>query len=301
MKEINYKDALIIVTGIGYKKAIRIFSKSKTADILSVNGVNYKLNIGAVTAKLLAQRGARVCMVARNEEALSYIKKHICEETNCKQDYVSFACVDLLDQKAVKSLVRSLGKESAVWLVHSVGLGSQAYSVNGDNPYLPFTQINPDLVTKEFEAPVRSLLLLVQNLEPKIAKQIETRIVVITSMSGIRPYMYGYSHASAKAGLHNAVRSLSLELNYKYKSVYLSEILPGIVDTGLYDSEEVIKSVQKIGETFGFSGKKKYNANNFPLMPPSSVAEAVVLALTSKAQILSINMVAHGQFPHMGG
>jgi short-subunit dehydrogenase len=141
---------------------------------------------------------------------------------------------------------------------------------------------------------------MVQNFEPIFQRGEETRIVVVTSMSGIRPYMYGYSHASAKAGIHHAVRSLTLELSYRYKSVYITEILPGIVDTGLYDSEEVIKSVREIGKTFGFFGENEYNQGNFPLMPPSAVAEAIVLALQSGAHILSINIVAHGQFVNIG-
>lgn len=86
MKKVNYKDALIIITGVGYKKANRIFGKRETADILSVSGVDHKLNIGAATAKLLVERGARVCMVARHEEALStlrsiYLKKLIVSRT----------------------------------------------------------------------------------------------------------------------------------------------------------------------------------------------------------------------------
>lgn len=301
MEENKFKNILVIVTGVGYRKAKRIFDHGNTTELLPINGIDYKINIGTATAKLLSEKGAQVCLVARNKQALSHIKEYIHKETNCKPENIFYKSVDLLDNVSVKKFISSLKSERPIWLVHSVGLGSQAYAINGDNPYLPFTKLSSDVVVREFEVPVKSLLLMIQNLEPIIKQQKETRIAVVTSMSGIRPYMYGYSHASAKAGVHNAVRSLSLELSYKYKSVYLTEILPGIVDTGLYDSEEVIKSVQEIGETFGFSGKKKYNANNFPLMPPSSVAEAVVLALTSKAQILSINMVAHGQFPHMGG
>ncbi len=300
MKKYQLKEVCVIVAGVGYKKANRFFHGGKTCELINIDGVSYKINIGAATAKLLAKRGAKICMVSRNEQALSHIKEYICRETNCNPENVFYRNVGLTDEKSVTEFIASLDKARPIWLVHSIGLGAQAYTINGDNPYLPFTKIPPDVVVKEFEVPVKSLLLLVKYLEPIFKQQEETRIVVITSMSGIRPYMCGYSHASAKAGIHHAVRSLCLEFSSRYKSVYVTEILPGIVDTGLYDSEEVIKSVQEIGETFGFFGDKKYTVENFPLMPPSSVAEAVTLALESDAHILSINMVAHDQFPNMG-
>jgi len=300
MDKHKLKYVLIIVTGVGYKKANRIFHAGRTCELVQIEGVNYKVNIGAATAKLIAKTGAKICMVARNEQALFRLKEYICREINCDPGNVSYCNLDLLDENSVKDFISSLEKNRPIWLVHSIGLGAQAYTVNGDNPYLPFTKISPDVVIKEFEIPVKSLLLLTKNLEPIFRQQKETRIVVVTSMSGIRPYMYGYSHASAKAGIHHAVRSLTLELIYRYKSIYVTEILPGIVDTGLYDSEEVIKAVQEIGETFGFFENKKYNEKNFPLMSPSSVAEAIVLALQSDAHFLSINMVAHGQFVNMG-
>ena len=263
MKKYKLTDVLIIVSGAGYKKANRIFRGGETCEILRIEGVNYKINIGTATAKLLAKIGARICIIGRNGQALSQIKKYILNETNCTPENISYWNLDLLNETAVKEFITSLDKSRPIWLVHSIGLGAQAYAINGENPYLPFTQIPADVVVKEFEVPVKSLLLLAQNLESRFREQDETRIVVVTSMSGIRPYIYGYSHASAKAGIHHAVRSLSLELSHRYKSVYVTEILPGIVDTGLYDSEEVIESVKEIGESFGFFGEKKYGNENF--------------------------------------
>jgi len=300
MNSYGLGNVLVIVSGVGYKKVNRIFGSEETSELIRIDGVNYKINVGAATAKTLAREGAKVCMVARREERLSNLRRYICDQTKCNSNNIFYRSVDLLDEKSVSAFVASLPEDRPIWVVHSIGLGSQVYSINGDNPYLPFEKTPADVVVKEFEVPVKSLLLLVQSLEHTFQKQEETRVVVVTSMSGIRPYMYGYSHASAKAGIHHAVRSLSLELSRRYKSVYVSEILPGIVDTGLYDSKEVIKSVQEIGETFGFSGEKKYTEESFPLMPPSSVAEAIVLALQSDAHILSINMVAHGQFTNIG-
>lgn len=295
-----FEEPVVIVCGVGYKEAQRIWHSPASSEIVELNGINCKLNIGAATAKALAKVGTHVCMVSTNEDKLEILKQHICDETKCDPANIFYYATDLRNERSVRKLVASLDKNRPVWLVHSIGLSSGMYNVQSDNPYLPFKDISADLMVREFEVPVRSLLLLVQCLEPFLKKQEETRIVVVTSMSSTRPFMYGYSHAGAKAGIHQAVRSLSLELSHRYNSVYVSEILPGIVDTGMYDSEEVIQSVREIGESFGFFGKAAYSAENFPLMPPSSVAEAVLLVLRSNAHILSIDLVAKGQFLNSG-
>lgn len=300
MNKYKLKDILVIVTGTGYKEVKRIFHNGKTCDLIEIKTKKYKLNVGAAIAKVLAETGAKVCMISRTEEKLCNLKHYICAKTVCKPNDITYQVLDLLNKQLVEEFVKKLDKGLTVWLVHSVGLGAQAYKLKNDNPYLPFNETSPDLPTKEFDTVVKSLLIMVQNLLPIFKKQEETRIVVVSSMSGIRPYMYGYSHASAKAGIHHAVRSLALELSYLYKSIYVTEILPGIVNTGLYDSESVIKAVGDIGESFGFFGEKRYNEKNFPLIPPSAVAESVLLALQSNAHILSINMVGLGQFPNMG-
>lgn len=293
------KNICVLVTGAGYKEAKRKFPNN-TAEIIKINGKEYKLNTGAVTAKLLVRNGFKVVMISRTKEVLANIKTHIIKETKCDPSIISYHAIDLLDENLIKQLIASLNKKETIWLVHSVGLGSQAYSLKGDNPYLPFTEITPEILIKEFEVPVKSLLLLIQNLLPIFKKQKETRIVIVNSMSAIRPYIYGYSHSSAKGGYHNAIRSLSLELSLLYKSIYITEILPGIVDTGLYDSNEVIKSVKEIAKTFGFYGKKEYNEKNFPLTSPSEIAKAILLSLELKAHVLSINIVAKDQFINMG-
>jgi len=302
MPKLKLQDVCTIIAGVGYKEAQRIFRQGETCEIVEIEGKKYKINTGAATAKLIAKKGGKVIMLARNEKALYQIREYILQETNCSPDLVTYRVLDILDEQKIKEFTHYLSQNEKrpIWLVYSIGLGAQAYSLQGDNPYLPFTDIPPEIVVKEFEVPVKGLLLLTQNLLPIFTKQEETRIVVVTSMSGIRPYMYGYSHASAKAGIHHAVRSLALEMSYRYGNIYVSEVLPGIIDTGLYDSANVIKAVQEIGETFGFFGEKKYNEDNFPLMPPSAVAEAIALVLESDAHILSINMVARGQFVNQG-
>jgi short-subunit dehydrogenase len=132
---------------------------------------------------------------------------------------------------------------------------------------------------------------MTQSLLPIFKNQNESRLVIVSSMSSVRSVPFGFSHTSAKAGLHNASRSLALELNKS--KIYVSEVMPGAVDTGLYDNEIVRKRIIEMAKMFG------YSYDEIPMMPPSSVADAVKICLESKSHILTINMVAQGQWPNL--
>jgi short-subunit dehydrogenase len=300
MNKHNLKDILVVVTGVGYKESKRIFSRSEPSDMIEIEERKFKLNIGAATARYFADVGADVCMVSGTEEKLFNIKEHICEHTQCNSRKIAYHVADLTNSDDVERVFKSLSKSKPIWLVHCVGMGSQNYVVKNDNPYLSFDEIPENLVVKEFEVTVTSLLIILKNMRPLFKTQAETRIAVVTSMSAIRPFAYGFSHTAAKAGAHNAVRSICLELSLNYKSVYITEILPGMVDTGLYDTDEVIESIEKISETFGFFGDKAYKNHDLAVMPPSSVAESIGMAFSSKAHILSVNLVGQGQITNMG-
>jgi len=284
----NLVNKIVLITGTGYK----IIDKGckKIENIFEHNVV--KANIGAWVAKVLSESGFEVWMISKTEKKLEILSRSI--KKNSSKAKVRFSVINIMDPIKVKNLVENLPEEKEIFLVHSAGLSSDSYNVPFDNPYLSIEDTSLDLPSLEYDCVVRSLLILVQSLLPRFKKQKETRIVVNTSMSGIRAVPFGYSHSSAKAGLHQAVRSMTLELN-KY-GIYISEILPGAVNTGLYDSYHVQDAVIKMGKYFGYD----YDYNKIPQMHPKEVAEAVKLCLLSGSHILSINMVAKGQWPNMG-
>ncbi len=298
-KEHPYRNTMVIVSGVGCRKAERIFDQ-KTHDPILLDGITYKMNIGASIAKLLAVAGARIFMLARNEASLEAVHNHIVKLEGVDSSNLTYCAIDLLEKKRVYKLLEGVSSSERIWLVHSVGLGSENYSDTHGNPYLPFHELNSDLLSLEYELPVKSLLHLIAPLKRRFDNQDCSKLVVVSSMSGIRPYIYGFSHAAAKAGLHHAIRSLGLELSYSNPRIHVSEILPGIVDTGLYDSPEVIDAVSHIAESFGYTGSRKLTEHNFPLMSPKDVASAIHYCLTTKSHVLSMNLIPPGQFVNQG-
>lgn len=277
----------VLILGVGYRASPDTVLET---NIYETSGI--KPNLGAASALQIARAGYHVVLAAKTARKLERVRESILHYI--PQADILTHPVDILNRESVTNLCRSMPDDLEIDLVQSAGLSAGGYILPDDNPYLPVQDIPPDLPTIEFDVVVRGLLNVVQAFLPKWRAQSETRFVVIASMSGIRAYPLGYAHASAKAGLHHAVRSLTLEVT-KHR-IYVSEVNPGIADTGLYDPPAVRAAVTNIGLEFGYD----YRGSELPQMPPIAIADAVVLCLTSPAHILSIDAVAQGQFPHHG-
>ena len=274
----------IIISGCGFRtNSINELSNNifKSEDV--------KINIGTAAAYTLASSGYNLILISRTRAKLNLIKKSLLEFFPDVK--ITVCALDLLSADEVYRFVASLNKENEYAYVHSAGLSSGTYHLKDDNPYLFAEETPIELPTIEFESVVKSLLIIIKNLLPTFRKQKESRIVVVSSMSSVRAVPLGFSHTSAKAGLHNATRSLSLELNKE--NIFVSEVMPGAVDTGMYDNKIVQSRVFEMGKMFGYDYKE------VPMMPPSAVADAIKLCLESKSHILSINMVGQGQWPNL--
>lgn len=294
----NLKDKRIIITGVGYKPLEKTFYHRITSrplhNPLFVNDQECKLNIGAAVALALAAEGATIHIVSRTEEKLKNIKLHICEVTGCDKSKVEYCVCDIANKKEVNKFVKSLPKDKTIYWVQSVGLGAGSYKLPGDNVYLLFKDVPEELPSKEADIVLRSTLLMMQALYPIFKKQKETRIVGISSMSAIRSYPGGYSHTAAKAAIHMALRTLAIEL--EHDNIFVTEVMPGIIDTGMYDKVGVIEAIKRMQKEHN----RPYKNAQIPLAPPSSVADLVVTALKSTGHCLDLRIIGHKQWPWDG-
>ena len=280
------QNKIIIISGCGFK----IKGNDSSLNNENVfNNSNVKINIGTATALALAEAGYNLILLSKTDRKLNVIRQSILDKYPNVD--IKIKPIDLLNEALVKEFTSALKLSEEYDYVHCSGISSGSFKLKDDNPYLSVEDTPIDLPTIEFEAVVKSLLIMIQNLLPFFKRQSETRIVVVSSMSSVRSVPFGFSHTSAKAGLHNASRSLALELNKL--NIFVSEVMPGAVDTGMYDNEIVKKKIIEMGKMFG------YSYDDIPMMPPSAVAESVRMCLESKSHILSINMVAQGQWPNL--
>ncbi len=281
----------VLVTGVGLKPVQHIFTDITTGlpshTSIYVAKQEHKANIGAAVAFECARAGAVVHLVARTERNLCLVQQWIEKEISGAR--VEYSVVDLNEVDSVAKMVAAIPDDLPLYWVQSVGLGGGTVKVKDDNPYLLIEDIPPELVDAELTV-LKNTVTLLQQLLPRFRQQKETRICLVSSMSAIRSVISGSMHMAAKGAISRFANAAMIELDKD--RIFITDVRPGGVDTGLYDSALVQKTVSAIVKGYGYDDCK--------FMPPSSVGKMIVSILTSEAHVTSVNMVARGQWPHEG-
>ncbi len=297
------KKKRIIITGCGLKPAKQNFkditSGENSHDSVKINGKEMKLNIGAATAFILAANGATVHMVSRTEEKLAELKKQIIKICKVPEKNIEYSAVDLFNEAMIKNFVKKLSKTKPIGWVQSIGLGAGAYKLKNDNPYLHIEEIPAELLEKEATIVLKGTHLLMKELIPVFKKQnklfkTETKIVIISSMSAVRGYTHGGTHCAAKGAISRYANSAMLD--FWKDNIYVTDIRPGAVDTGMYDNKTVQNAILKVDKEYG----NFWNKSGITLAPPTSVGNIINTILTIPAHVTSLNLVSKGQFPNEG-
>ena len=165
-------------------------------------------------------------------------------------------------------------------------------------PYLYIEDIPLELLEQETRTVLRGTHNLLTKLLPIFREQkkngvTENRIAIVSSMSAIRGYSRGGAHSAAKGAISRYTNSAMLDL-WK-DNIFVTDIRPGAIDTGMYDNVAVQNAVYEISDEYNGQHRQR-----FALAPPISVGYAALSAFTSPAHITSINLVAQGQFPNEG-
>lgn len=293
-KSVNTLKKIILVTGVGIKPIKHIFKDITTGEPSHTSilhaGTEYKANIGAATAFELCREQNQVIIIGRTEEKLKIVKNWI--RSNLPQSSIEYACVDLSNKISVRNFIATLPHNKEVSWVQCVGLGGGTVQIKDDNPYLSIDKISAELIEAEMTV-LRDTLYFLQALLPKLKKQKESRICIVSSMSAIRSIPNGSIHNAAKGAISRFANAAMIELNDK--NIFITDVRPGGVDTGLYDSKIIQKSIIPMARSYGTNWDK-----NIRLAPPSSVGKVIAGILKSEAHITSVNLVARGQFPHEG-
>ena len=306
MSQLSLSGIRVLITGVGIKPVAHVFHDLITGrpTHLAINHgeQEYKANIGAATALACARAGAVIHLLARTESNLTIVRDWILGQI--PETAIELAAVDLNDRPALDQWVGSLPSDLSLYWVQSVGLGAGTVHLKNDNPYLPITDINADVVEAELSV-MRNTLTLLQLLLPRLRPRLYNRakVCMVSSMSAIRSYPNGGVHCAAKGAISRFANAAMIEL--APERIYITDVRPGAVDTGLYDPEEVRRAVIDIAASYGYDWSAREDhwsarLGGLRLVSPSAVAEAIVMALASTGHITSINLVAQGQWPHEG-
>ena len=297
MENSPLKDKLVILTGVGLKPVNHVFrditTDAPSHTLVSVDGNEYKANIGAATAYELCKAGAAVHMLARTEKNLEIVLKWI--KNDLPNSKIFYSPLDLKDETQVNNFINALPKDRTIYWVQCVGLGGGTVTVKDDNPYLAIKDISSELVEAEMTV-LEDTVAFLQKLLPVFKNQKETRVVIVSSMSAIRSVPGGAIHNAAKGAISRFANAAMIELGKD--GIFITDVRPGGVDTGMYDTNAVQESIRSMATSYGYDWSEANGG--LRLAPPSSIGKAVTAVLSSEAHITSLNLVARGQWPHEG-
>jgi len=173
--------------------------------------------VGAAAARLFAEAGANLMLVARNKKNLDVIA----EELRAKTRVEVFA-MDVSDAEACVNLFKKTAFEfgSINVLVNNAG-----YHKRGNVEDVDATDLGR-MIDVNLKAPV----MLSRISLPYLREAGEAAIINVGSLAGRAPIPGSASYAASKAGLRSFTYALGMEL--ADSNIKLAVVSPGPIDTG---------------------------------------------------------------------
>ncbi|ALK32488.1 SDR family oxidoreductase [Burkholderia plantarii] len=208
--------------------------------------------IGAVTARYLADRGARVAVAARRKDRLEQLVAGIVSSGGSARSYALDVTAKAEVEAVVAATVADFGRIDV--LVNNAGL----------MPIRPMIEVNTDEWDAMIDVNIKGTLYGIAAVLPRFAAQGGGHIINLSSVAGIKVFAPG---GTVYSGTKFAVRAISEGLRQEVGgSVRVTSIEPGAVESELKHST---------------SGTAKDTVLDFYKLaiPTESVARAIAFAI----------------------
>lgn len=191
--------------------------------------------VGHACARELLLEGARVALVARDENRLEAARKALAEETGGEVMAVS---TELRSNEAVEAMAKKVASE---WGRIDILVNSAATVLPAD-----FMALTEDEFTKIFEHKLNGYARCIRHILPGMLEQSWGRIVNLSGLAARQPHV-----TTIPVNLNNtSVLSLSKSLATQYasKGVLINAVVPHIINTDRQD-ETMAKWAKLTGQT----------------------------------------------------
>jgi NAD(P)-dependent dehydrogenase (short-subunit alcohol dehydrogenase family) len=186
--------------------------------------------IGRATAHLLSQLGAKVVLLARNEERLQHTLAGLAGSGHSKYVFDLSSSAD-----EIPLLLKKIAQEQGplAGLFHAAGI-----SVT-----LPLRIVKEKHIDQVFAASIKAALMLTKGFCQASVSATGGSIVLMSSVYGVRGNRGLSVYSASKAAVDGAVRSLAVEL--AGKGIRLNSIIAGAVQTEMH--AEIISKLNEAG------------------------------------------------------
>jgi NADP-dependent 3-hydroxy acid dehydrogenase YdfG len=175
--------------------------------------------IGAASAEIFAQAGAKLILVARRQERLAKIASDLQDKYSCQVHQIT---LDVRDRSQIKDTLAVIPPE---WSDIDVLINNAGLSRGLDKLY----QGSIDDWEEMIDTNIKGLLYVTRSLVPKMVQRNRGHIVNIGSIAGHQTYPGGNVYCGSKA----AVRAISegLKQDLLGTPIRVTCIDPGMVET----------------------------------------------------------------------
>ncbi len=221
--------------------------------------------IGKQTAITLSRVGAKITLVARNEEKLQNAISAL------EGDGHDYFIADVSDVNSVELLVKAVvAKEGPLdGMVYSAGVGTA----------LPLMQSKPEKVQDAFNVNFFGFFEMVRQITRKGRFNPGMRIVGVSSCASLRGDKSKAIYSSSKAAMDSAIRCMAKEL--AEKAICINSVAPSMTATELYN-----RYVEKYGED-SETNKELWTRQYLGIAQPQDIANAIAFLISPAARFIT--------------
>jgi hypothetical protein len=300
---IDKNKILIVITGVTLNEAKEIFPQSNSPIVPGHTlGKKAKCNVATASAISLFAQGYSIFLIGSCIHCLEHIAqlwlKPIQETFKHQNKPIPqyYLCAKQLchDSPIILEEIQNASYGKNIHIIHFGAASETKVELPDNNLFLDPWDSPDKAVSPLIEKNVGALFQLLHTLKPILKKQDSTKLIVITALTALRTKRLHTLDAIQKGAMHAMLRSLALDLTKE--NIFVTEIMPGITDTGFYDNPAVLKSLIIASEELGYF----YTKENLPMLSPFVVAEAVLKVIELDAHVREISFIPFGQYPHLG-
>lgn len=196
--------------------------------------------IGLATAQLLARRGARVFLIARNEAKLAEARDGIARAGGT----ADFCAADVADRGALIAAMaqaeRAFGAVAALFA--NAGTGGR---------FAPLTEYDDELFEAVLRTNLTSIYWAIKRVLPAMLERRSGSIVVTGSLASERGMPHNVAYVASKHGLLGLARAAAAEA--APHNVRVNCVVPGLIETPMLLQLDPAASLQAIRTRLGTS------------------------------------------------
>lgn len=239
--------------------------------------------IGETFARMLAQRGTDLILVARSEDKLNTLAYELAQQHNVKTHVI----VADLSQEGAAQTVWAQTQERGLHvdiLINNAGFAT----------YGPFETLNNERDHQEVMLNVTAVVDLTHAFLPAMLQRGGGAVINVASTAGFQPLPYMAVYGATKAFVVSFSEALWAE--YRTRGVRVLALCPGATDTPFFDvvgtddgavgqklsPEYVVKvglDALDAGKSYVISGTQHYLLAQVPRFVPRSLAARIVARL----------------------